>query len=178
MLLMSAIVLAQDSSPSLTEAKKAFAKADRGLNEAWSAVKKAVPAKVFDEMKAKQREWVDARDRVAAEAGAKDSANYWERAAKLTEERADWLRRLANKEDDPLTGLWSDGNGGDLEVVARPNQLLFVFHTVRGRGFDTGVIAGTAAWNTSIGWFSDKGREPDKTDETISPSRSGTDTLK
>jgi hypothetical protein len=29
-----------------------------------------------------------------------------------------------------------------------------------------GVIAGTAQWNTSIGWFSDKGRDAEKTEES------------
>ena len=164
-LLSAATLLAEDAA--VASAKAAFAKADRNLNEAWTAVKKITPEKVFAELKAQQRTWIEARDRQAEEAGGpKGSAGYLERAAKLTEERADWLRRIANKETDPLTGLWSDGNGGTLEIVDRKNQLLFVFHTVRGRGYDVGVLAGAATWNTSIGWFSDKGRDPDKTDET------------
>jgi uncharacterized protein YecT (DUF1311 family) len=168
LLLAVATLLAEEAG--LASAKAAFAKADRNLNDAWMAVKKVMPDKVFAELKAQQRTWIEGRDRQAKEAsGAGDvkaSAAYWERAAKLTEERAEWLRRRANNEADPLTGVWSDGNGGLLEILDRKNHLIFAFHIVRGRGDDVGFLAGTATWNTSIGWFSDKGRDPEKTDET------------
>ena len=172
--LLAAIAQAEDQTSNLTEAKAAFAKADRTLNEAWTAAKKAVPDKIFAELKTKQREWLESRDRRALEssptpndaAEAKRSAAYWQTAATLTEARAQWLRRLADKEDDPLTGLWTDGNGGNLEIVERKEKLFFVFHVVRGRALHVGVIAGAAPWNTSMGWFSDKGRDADKPDET------------
>lgn len=173
-LLLAAIAQAEDQTSNLTEAKAAFAKADRTLNEAWTAAKKAVPDKIFAELKVKQREWLEARDRRALEsspapndaAEAKRSVAYWQTAATLSEARAQWLRRLADKEDDPLTGLWTDGNGGNLQIVERKEKLFFVFHVVRGRALHVGVIAGAAHWNTSMGWFSDKDREADKADET------------
>lgn len=165
LLLTTATLLAEE--PGIGAAKAAFAKADHDLNEAWTAVKKVMPEKVFAELKAQQRTWIEERDRRAKEAaGAYTSAAYWESAARLTTERAEWLRRVANKMPEPLTGLWSDGNGGTLEVVEQKDRILFVFHAVRGRGNDVGVLAGAAVWNHGIGWFSDKGREPDKTDET------------
>jgi uncharacterized protein YecT (DUF1311 family) len=167
---------AEDQNTSLAEAKAAFAKADRTLNEAWTAIKKALPEKIFAELKAQQRGWIESRDRAALEssphpkdpAEAKRSAAYWETAASLTETRAQWLRRLADNEDDPLTGLWTDGNGGNLEIVERTEKqtLFFVFHVVRGHGPDVGVIAGAAHWNSPLGWFSDKGRDADKPEET------------
>ena len=173
---LAVVAQAEDQNASLSEARAAFAKADRALNEAWSALKKALPEKIFTEMKAQQREWIESRDRAALDsspnpkdvAEAKRSAAYWQRAASLTETRAQWLQRLADNEDDPLTGLWTDGNGGNLEIVERKeNQtLFFVFHVVRGRGFHLGVIAGAARWNSPLGWFSDKGREADKPEET------------
>ena len=174
LLLVAAVAQAEDEKSSLTEATAAFAKADRALNEAWTALKKALPDQVFAELKARQRDWLESRDRRALEsspapkdaAEAKRSAAYWQTAASLTEARAQWLRRLADKEDDPLTGLWTDGKGGNLEIVEGKDKLFFVFHVVRGRGLHVGVIAGAAHWNTSIGWFSDKGREADKPDET------------
>src|SRR5688572_9280021 len=139
-------------------------------------MKKNLPDKIFTELKAQQRGWLESRDRLALEASptpkdaaeAKRSPAYWQRAASLTETRAQWLRRLADNEDDPLTGLWTDGNGGTLEIVERTEtqNLFFVFHVVRGRGFHVGVIAGTAQWNRPLGWFSDKGREADKAEET------------
>lgn len=162
-----------EQTPDLTEAKAAFARADRALNEAWTAVKKTLPEKIFAELKVKQREWIESRDRRALESSgsskdvveAKRSPAYWQTAASQTDERAQWLRRLAKKEDDSLTGFWTDGNSGNLEIVEQKEKLFFVFHVVRRRDF-AGAIAGAAAWNMKIGWFSDKGREPDKTDET------------
>jgi uncharacterized protein YecT (DUF1311 family) len=174
-LLLAAIVPpAGAQKSSLAEAQAAFAKADRTLNEAWTAIKKRMPDKIFAELKTKQREWLESRDQRALEsspasselAEGKRSAAYWETAASLTEARALWLRRLADNEDDPLTGLWTDGNGGSLEIVEQKEKLLFVFHVVRGPSVHVGVVAGTAHWNTSIGWFSDKGREADKPEET------------
>jgi len=173
-LLVTAGARAEDQKSTLTEAKAAFAKADRTLNEAWAAVKKALPEKIFTELKAQQRAWIESRDRGALEsssnpkdaAEAKQSAAYWQTAASLTEARAQWFRRLADKEDDPLTGHWTDGNGGNLEIVEGKEKLFFVFHVVRGQSLHVGVVAGAAHWNTSIGWFSDKGRDPEKTEET------------
>ena len=174
--LLALVARAEDQNASLAEAKAAFTKADRTLNEAWTALKKALPDKIFTEMKAQQRGWLEWRDRLALEASptpkdaaeAKRSAAYWQTAASLTETRAQWLRRLADNEDDPLTGLWTDGNGGTLEIVERTEtqKLFFVFHVVRGRALHIGVIAGAAHWNSPLGWFSDKGREADKPEET------------
>ena len=121
-----------------------------------------------------QRAWIESRDRAALESSpnpkdalaGKQSGAYWQTAARLTEERAQWLRRLADNEDDPPTGLWTDGNGGTLEIVERKEKLFFVFSVVRGRGLHIGVVAGAAHWNRPLGWFSDKGREEDKPEET------------
>ena len=172
-LLLAIGARADAQNSSLTEAKAAFAKADRGLNEAWTALKKALPEKIFAELKTQQREWLESRDKRALEASpspkdaveAKRSAAYWQTAASLTQTRAEWLRRLADKEDDPLTGFWTDGDGGTLEIVERNEKLFFVFHVVRGQSLHVGVIAGLAHWNRPLGWFSDKGREADKPEE-------------
>jgi hypothetical protein len=37
---------------------------------------------------------------------------------------------------------------------------------VRGPTYHTGSLAGVASWNWPLGWFSDKGRDKEKTDET------------
>lgn len=170
LLLPIATSLAED--PALAEAKATYVKADRGLNQAWTAIKKTLPAKVFEGLQSKQREWIKLRERQAVEASgqskpdgdAKRSAGYWQTAAKLTAERAEWLRWLAKKQASPLTGLWIDDNSGMIEIVERKNQLLFVIHVVRR--YNVGALSGTADWNGTIGLFSDKGREPDKDDET------------
>lgn len=174
LLLLALVARAEDQTSELTPAKAAFDTADRALNEAWIAMKKALPDTIFAELKVQQRAWLESRDRRALEssptpndaAEAKRSAAYWQTAANLTELRAQWLRRLADREDDPLTGLWIDGNGGNVEIVEGKEKLFFVFHVVRTSGHHLGIIAGVAHWTGRIGWFSDKGREADKPDET------------
>jgi uncharacterized protein YecT (DUF1311 family) len=174
--LVAVVARAEDQNASLTEAKAAFAKADRALNQAWTGIKKALPEKIFAELKAQQRGWIEIRDRAALEsspapkdaAEAKRSAEYWRKAASLTETRAQWLQRLADNEDDPLTGFWIDGSGGTLQVVEREEtqKLFFIFQVVRGQSLHVGAIAGAAHWNTPLGWFSDKGREAEKAEES------------
>jgi uncharacterized protein YecT (DUF1311 family) len=174
LLFLAAIARAEEKPAGLAEAKATFAKADRALNEAWTALKKAMPEKIFADLKTQQRAWIESRDRAALEsapnpkdaAAGKQSVAYWQTAASLTETRAQWLRRLADNEDDPLTGLWTDGDGGSLEIVERNGKLFFVFSVVRGRSLHVGAIGGTAHWNRPLGWFTDKGREEDKPEES------------
>lgn len=165
LLFLPAVLCLGEQTSSVADAKAAFAKADRALNEAWTAIKKTLPEKVFAELKAKQREWIASRDRRALEASpnpndeveAKRSATYSQTAATLTEERAQWLRQLANKEDDTLTGFWTDGNAGNLEIVDRKERLLFVFHVVRSRSFHAGVLAGSQPGIPGSGGSATKG---------------------
>ncbi len=50
----------EEASPAdKEEAKAEFAKADRELNEAWAAVKKAWPEGEFQKLKQDQRAWVE-----------------------------------------------------------------------------------------------------------------------
>ena len=168
-------VSAEEPKPkTLAEAKAAFAKADKALNDAWAAAKKALDESEFAELPTKQRRWVLYRDdrarghdRDRSEAEAKKTSEYYETAAELTQARADWLRgRIRNDADSSLTGLWIDSFGGTLEIVQEKERLFFVLEVVRGPTFHTGSLAGVASWNTPLGWFSDKGRDKEKPEET------------
>ena len=165
----------QEKEPTLAEAKAAFAKADRALNQAWGAAKAAVTGDASTQLTQGQREWLQFRDYQAGweseQAGQKDpkrSAIWHSIAADLTTSRAEWLRGRARKveAEETLTGLWSDSYGGTLSVVQQEGRLFFMCEVVRGPTYHTGSIAGVASWNQKIGWFSDKGRDPDKPDET------------
>ena len=173
-----AVALAQqeeEKAPSFAEAKAAFTKADRALNQAWIAAKKAVTSDAAAQLTQSQREWLEFRDYRAGseseQAGQKDPkrSSIWHSvAAELTDSRAEWLRGRARTADaeETLTGLWIDSYGGTLSLVQQESRLLFVCEVVRGPTYHVGAIAGVASWNQKIGWFSDKGREPEKTDET------------
>jgi uncharacterized protein YecT (DUF1311 family) len=171
----SRLFAAEEETPkTLGEAKAAFTNADKALNDAWAAVKKAVPEPGFTELQIKQRDWMKFREDRARganrdnnESEGKLSVAYYEAAAELTQSRADWLRgRIRNDGDDSLTGVWIDSFGGSVEIVQEKERLLFTIEVVRGPTYHTGSLAGVASWNWPLGWFSDKGRDKEKGDET------------
>ena len=175
-----------EKEPTLAEAKAAFAKADRALNQAWSTAKAATSGGTLAELTQKQRAWLEFRDYRAGyeseQAGQKDpkrSAVWHTTAAGLTESRVEWLRgwtETTKKQDETLTGVWADSYGGRMYVVQQPaagaaadepgvGRLLFSIEVVRGPTYHSGSVAGVASWNDRIGWWSDKGRDAEKKDE-------------
>jgi uncharacterized protein YecT (DUF1311 family) len=171
---LATTIVAQDKEPTLVEAKTEFGTADRLLNEAWAEAKKALDPKMFAEIQTTQREWLEFRDErammaaenVADKETAQRSPSYFTTAADLTKDRAGFLRGVITQKETGLTGVWDDGFGGTVELVGEDNRILFIFHVVRGHTSDLGMLAGLATWNERLGWFSDKGRYADKTDET------------
>ena len=168
---------AQDKPLDAKAAKAAFDKADHALNTAWAAAKQKLPEAEFNKLKEEQRAWVEYRDYLArspiytgADARgelALDSPAYLEAAAGLEDMRTEWLKGLIHEwQDETLTGYWTDSYGGSIEIVEREGYLHFIIQCVRGPTSHLGGLAGIAVWNTSIGWFSDKGVLKDKTDET------------
>jgi uncharacterized protein YecT (DUF1311 family) len=180
-LLLSAACLstarAQEKTLSAQQAKALFDKADYTLNAAWAAAKQALPEAEFNKLKEDQRSWVAHRDYLASspmftgtggkEDLALDSPEYLEAAAGLEDERSEWLKGLIHDwKDETLTGYWTDSYGGNIQIVESEGHLYFVVECVRGPTSHVGGLSGIAVWNSNIGWFSDKGRDKDKTDET------------
>jgi uncharacterized protein YecT (DUF1311 family) len=175
-----------EREPTLAEAKAAFAKADRELNQAWSAAKAAVHSREQARLTASQREWLEFRDeRARAESHAagqknpKTSVIWHSVAADLTTSRAEWLRGRARSDGagQALTGVWVDSYGGTMRLVHQPGpprpdddegvgRLLFAIEVVRGPTYHTGGVAGVASWNQRLGWWSDKGVAAEKGDES------------
>lgn len=165
---------AEEKPKTLAEAKAEFTKADKALNEAWAAAKKALlEESEFAELQVRQRIWLQYREvqalganRDNGEPEGKQTVAAFETGAALTRSRADWLRGRIRNEGESLTGLWIDSFGGTLEIVQEKEKLFFVIEVVRGPTFHTGSIAGVATWNSPLGWFSDKGRDKEKTEES------------
>jgi uncharacterized protein YecT (DUF1311 family) len=165
---------AEEEKPkTLADAKAAFAKADKALNEAWAAAKKALDESEFPDLQVQQRNWMKFREEQGRSANrennepeAKLSAAYYEAAAELTDSRASWLRGRTRNDAGALTGVWIDSFGGTLELAQEKERLLFTIEVVRGPTFHTGSLAGVATWNWPLGWFTDKGRHQEKTDES------------
>lgn len=168
----------EDQKPTPQQAKAHFEKADKALNDAWAAAKKALTEGEFAKLKEDQRGWVEYRDYLARSpmfTGAEshgdlalDSPEYLEAAAGLAEMRTQWLKGLVRewKTEEPLTGLWTDSYGGRIQIVENEGTLLFWISCVRGPTSHLGDLPGIATWNQPLGWFSDKGRDKEKTEET------------
>ena len=144
----------------------------------WAAAKATLGEVEFNELKEDQKAWVEYRDYLARSpmyTGAEsqdelslDSPDYLTAAAAISDERTAWLRGLVREwgADETLTGVWADSYGGSIEIVEKDGKLHFIVQCVRGPTSHVGGLSGSAVWNNTIGWFSDKGREKDKTDET------------
>lgn len=160
------------------QAKAKFEKADKALNEAWAAAKAAMSEPQFNKLKESQRAWVEYRDYLARSplySGADsqgelalDSPDYLSAAAELEDMRTKWLRALVKERgaDETLTGIWTDSYGGTLQVVEQDGQLFFIIECVRGPTSHLGGLSGVAAWNQTIGWYSDKGVDKEKEEVT------------
>jgi uncharacterized protein YecT (DUF1311 family) len=159
------------------EAKARFDKADAALNQAWSVLKKKLPAEEFKTLQAEQREWLRQRDYLALSPSysgapadpekARQSPEYFLTMAGLTETRTRWLTAYAQPlKNNSLTGIWNDSNGGDLQIVEKEGKLYFSLSVVRGPTAHLGDIGGIATWKSPRAFFSDKGLDPEKKDET------------
>jgi len=169
----------RDTPPTLAEAKAHYQKADRELNNAWAELKKALPEAEFAPLRDDQKAWVEYREEVAKAQAAPDladnekalqqSVEYLDAAAALADIRTKWIRGLVTalaNNDATVTGEWSDGWGGNLRILQQDHQLRFSINVVRGRSSAQGELSGRAVWNEPLGWYSDKGLDPNKTDET------------
>lgn len=171
------VLTAQEKALTPKQAKAAFDMADKALNEAWAAVKKVLGESEFNHLKEDQRTWVEYRDYLARSplytgSGGEDelpltSPDYLEAAAELAKVRTTFLQALAKQEVvETLTGVWSDSYGGHIEILEGDGRIYFVMECVRGPTSHLGGLAGQAAWNRTIGWFSNKGREDGGEGET------------
>jgi uncharacterized protein YecT (DUF1311 family) len=168
----------EEKKTSPTEARAAWAKADGALNQAWEALRKAKPEAEFKALQEDQRTWLHYRDEMAQggvfgtggeppDKAALQSPPYLTALTDLTNERVNWLQCLLKPlPTSPLTGVWSDSFGGNISIVEQGGRIYFTLNVVRGRSLHVGELSGFAAWNPPIGWFTDKGREKEKTDET------------
>ena len=164
--------------PTKAEAKAAFEKADKALNEIWAKAKTQLPAEEFETLKADQRGWIGWRDYIAAsftivgadvpENKAKETPEYFSTAAGLMETRVQWLKGYLKDpvEEDTMTGVWEDSQGGILSIVQEGKKLFFTLEVVRGPTFHLGNIGGEATWNAPLGWFSIQDGDAEKKEET------------
>jgi uncharacterized protein YecT (DUF1311 family) len=154
----------------LAGAKAAFSKADKAMNDAWAEVKAKVHPSEFKSIQEGQRSWLGYRDYIAAGHGnvppgtdpekARQTKEYLSAAAGMMKSRTDFLRSIVKDPgpEDSLTGLWTDSEGGGIDIVEREGKLYFSMSVVRGPTFHVGMLSGVARWNEPLGFFTDEGK--------------------
>jgi uncharacterized protein YecT (DUF1311 family) len=158
---------ASPSWPTAREARQQFEVEDREMNVGWNSAKKALPFNEYRILQESQRRWATTREQMASspvftgtggtESHKSNTAPYLQTAADITHARAHWLKGLAHLwTDKSLTGVWSDGEGGRLELLLESDRLHFSFEIVRGIPPQIGKISGVAFWNERLGWFNEK----------------------
>jgi uncharacterized protein YecT (DUF1311 family) len=167
-------------------AKAEFDRSNRQLNQAWQSLMKDYSdfAATYgdsghqrDKSKFEQEHWLRYRDMTAAssylsgneEVGKKAKQNlpYYRAAAEMNRDRAKWLQGLLKdpESEKTMTGRWYDSYNGCLRIIQEGSKLYFSINAVRGDFAHLGRIGGTAYWNKSVGWYSDKGKKWAGSDE-------------
>ena len=165
-LILALTVLGNAQEKSLEAAKAEFTKADQGLNQIYTEAQSTLPEWTFGDLQQDQREWLEYRDLRAEQAAAfdggaaegqeKNTPDYWETLAALTQERTliigGWIRhdRFAHEWE----GVWIDGQGGHLSILQNEaGHFTFRLEVVRGPTYHLGQIGGTAKWNGATAHF-------------------------
>lgn len=170
------------AQPTLAQARAEYAAADKTLNELYEAAKKKLTPGRFERLRVDQRHWLVFREELALAPSysgvpedteeAKRTPSYFSSLATITKDRIAWINEgwLAESatadQDDALTAVWRDSSGGYMEIVEEDGKLHFLINVIRTRSANLGNIEGIADWNQPIGWFSDKGRDPTRSDVT------------
>jgi uncharacterized protein YecT (DUF1311 family) len=147
--------------------RKKFAAADAELNEVWAKLKSTLDEYEFTPVRETQRSWLSYRGVYKpGQPGPLDEEEFLENAVALTNSRTEYLRAYLRPVPEDLAGRWSDSMGGTLEVVVKGDKLYFRCEVVRGPTYHLGGITGVGTWNAPLGWFTDAGRDPGKTEVT------------
>ncbi len=165
----------QDSEPSLEQAKADYIRADKALNAAWEEFKKTPDKRRFESLRWDQRRWIGYRDYFSGEVLMRDHnipagklkqrAEHWKSMTDITRQRISILRSIisARKKRLELTGMWTDGYGGHMDIVTLGDgKIAFSIEVVRGPTHHLGSLTGLADKNGSIIRFSDAETEPKK----------------
>ena len=158
----------QNRKPSLEQAKADYARADKSLNTAWEELQKTPDKRRFESLRWDQRRWIGYRDYFSGEVVMRDynipagklkqRLEHWQSMTDITRQRLDILRSIisARKKQLELTGIWSDGYGGYLNIVTLGDgKIAFSIDVVRGPTHHLGSLGGLAKQNGDIIRFTD-----------------------
>lgn len=134
----------------ITRAKERFAAVDTVLNSTYQEVR-AAAGKNAATLRKRQRDWLEHRDSMATH-GANEkpetTLSYWETMRALSVSRIEFLS-VFNGKDVPkgLSGVYTDGYGGELQLEEKDGRVEFDISVVRGPTFHIGDLSGAARRN-------------------------------
>lgn len=150
----------------LSDAKAAYSKADKALNEAYQKAKSTLDEWRFSTVQQEQRDWITYRDDRSlaaaqldggAEEGTEESnPEFWKAMTYLTETRTEILEAWTRIDEfaGEWEGVWSDGYGGELIIVQNGDDTVtFVIDVVRGPTYHLGALGGIAYTNGTTARF-------------------------
>lgn len=93
-----------------------------------------------------------------------DRVVYHDTVAGIAMAQLDIVRAVTHpvQADDEWTGVWRDGNRGQLRIVQEDGRLLFEVDVVCGPTHHLGTISGSAKANEQVAWYSDEWVKTDK----------------
>ena len=140
------------------EAKAAFDKWDKELNQVYQKLKVELQQELFEIVREDQKGWVPYRDYMSelqrGDEGVSDEEAQLSLAAGLTESRVKWLRAwLGRDSESGFEGEYDDGFGGLLQIVKEGEDYFFALNVVRGPTFHVGDLQGKLRVNGDTAWF-------------------------
>jgi len=143
-----------DVTPTLEKARQRCQEADALLNKTYKSTCDELSKEQALKLRELQRAWWQSRDEKAESSLSfngihtdkpKESVEYWQYKASLTEERREFLRVYSGRAiARGISGEYSDFSGGNLRLKETKKGITFSLTAVRGPAAHTGEISGTA----------------------------------
>ncbi|MEY2489538.1 MAG: hypothetical protein QOC70_1480 [Verrucomicrobiota bacterium] len=172
MLSSGAAFPAEGEAAKLEQARQRFGAADADLNKTFQELRGKLRGNALNDLRDRQREWLKHRDYIASDqprqngfegSDFKQSPDYWEAMADLTQDRATFLRAAFNPAlPKGITGVYQDSQGGALQLEETTQGIVFSINVVRGPTTHTGGLNGVAALKGSVAVYKEKGAEDRK----------------
>ena len=157
---------AEEEAAKLKQARQRFAAADADLNKTFQEVRGKLRGNALNNLRDRQREWLKHRDYMASDqprqngfegSDIKQSPDYWEMMADLTEGRTRFLRASSDPSlPKGIAGLYQDSYGGALQLEETKQGIVFSINVVRGPTTHTGGLTGVAALKGSVAVYREK----------------------
>lgn len=131
--------------------KKLWQEEDKKLNEVYQSLTKKISSKEKEEMKLDSRTWINKKEvfcmdeRYTGDPNSiKKNSSYYSCLFDFTQSRVEYLKKAFGKENvsSAVDGIYSDGDGGTIEIKKTKDGYEFNATCVRGFTSHNGEITG------------------------------------